>query len=64
MDFYPRQENFKLRGSKILAVREVELEIVAFDRRGAGVGRVGKRRYRVDYAYPGDRVLAVWQGEG
>lgn len=45
-------------------MREVELEIVAFDRRGAGVGRDGKRRYRVDYAYPGDRVLAVPIGRG
>ena len=45
-------------------MREIELEIVALDRRGAGVGRAGRRHYRVDYAYPGDRVLAVPIGRG
>ena len=45
-------------------MREIELEIVELDRRGSGVGRAGRRRYRVDYAYPGDRVLAVPMGRG
>ena len=45
-------------------MRELELEIVALDRRGAGVGRAGRRRYRVDYAYPGDTVVATPMGRG
>jgi 23S rRNA (uracil-5-)-methyltransferase RumA len=45
-------------------MRELELEIVALDKRGAGVGRIGRKRYRVDYAYPGDKVLAVPIGRG
>jgi 23S rRNA (uracil-5-)-methyltransferase RumA len=45
-------------------MRELELEIVALDKRGAGIGKSGKKRYRVDYAYPGDKVLATPMGRG
>ncbi len=40
-------------------MNEIELEITGFGKGGAGIGRAGRKRYLVDFAYPGDRVLAL-----